>query len=131
MSDLTLQTRLLLALGAINASMAVAVSAAAAHLPAAQAMPMLATAATIQLVHGLGLVLIGTLALVLPRPHWMLRAGWLMAIGIALFSLNLYLRGFLDVQVFRALVPWGGTCLIASWLLLAVAVLVYRSERAR
>ena len=131
MSALNLQTRLLLALGAFNAAMAVAVSAAAAHLPAAQAMPMLATAATMQLVHGLGLVLIGTLALVLPRPHWMLRAGWLMATGIALFSLNLYLRGFLDVQVFRALVPWGGTCLIASWLLLAVAVLSCRSERAR
>jgi uncharacterized membrane protein YgdD (TMEM256/DUF423 family) len=40
-----------------------------------------------------------------------------------LFSVNLYLRAFADIQTFRALVPVGGGAFMAGWLALAIGVM--------
>ena len=51
-------------------------------------------------------------------------AGVLFTAGILLFSGLIYLRILGSVDSLRALVPWGGSCLIAGWLTVLVAGIV-------
>ena len=73
-------------------------------------------------MHALGLVLVGVL---LARRHngWLLASGWLMVAGLLLFCLNIDARILWGFDGARALVPWGGSAFIVSWLALAVGVL--------
>ena len=48
-----------------------------------------------------------------PSPWW-LASGWLMLVGMALFSFNIYARSLLGFDALRALVPWGGSAWIAA-----------------
>ncbi len=115
-------SRFFLILGALSAALSVVFSAAFAHLPAfANGIPaMVQTALSQQQFHALGLILVG-LALGGRGPsRWWLASGWLMALGMALFSFNIYARALLGFDAWRALVPWGGSAWIAAWLLLAV-----------
>ena len=118
-------SRIFLILGALSASLSVVFSAAFAHLPAfANGIPaMVQTALNQQQFHALGLILVG-LALGWRRPsRWWVASGWLMALGMALFSFNIYARALLGWDGLRVLVPWGGSAWIAAWLLLAVGAL--------
>ena len=115
-------SRIFLILGALCAGVSVVLSAAFAHLPAfANGIPvMVQTALNQQQFHALGLILVG-LALGWRRPsRWWVASGWLMVLGMALFSFNIYARSLLGWDGLRALVPWGGSAWIAAWLLLAV-----------
>jgi uncharacterized membrane protein YgdD (TMEM256/DUF423 family) len=47
-------------------------------------------------------------------------AGWLMLVGLLLFSFNLYARHVFGWDALRALVPWGGAAWILAWLVMAV-----------
>ena len=82
------------------------------------------TAVLYQLLHALGLVLVGTLA----RPAVTMPLRWsagLMGLGIACFSGSIYLataglpHWVLDVA------PAGGLSFMASWLMLALHALVH------
>jgi uncharacterized membrane protein YgdD (TMEM256/DUF423 family) len=118
-------SRIFLILGALCAGVSVVLSAAFAHLPAfANGIPvMVQTALNQQQFHALGLILVG-LALGWRRPsRWWVASGWLMALGMALFSFNIYARALLGWDGLRVLVPWGGSAWIAAWLLLAVGAL--------
>ena len=118
-------SRIFLILGALCAGVSVVLSAAFAHLPAfSNGIPvMVQTALNQQQFHALGLILVG-LALGWRRPsRWWVASGWLMALGMALFSFNIYARALLGFDAWRALVPWGGSAWIAAWLLLAVGAL--------
>jgi len=115
-------SRIFLILGALSAGLSVMLSAALAHWPAfANGIPAaVQTALNQQQFHALGLILVG-LALGWRGPsRWWVAAGWLMVLGMVLFSFNIYARALLDFDGLRALVPWGGSAWIASWLLLAV-----------
>ncbi|PUE30514.1 DUF423 domain-containing protein [Limnohabitans sp. Jir72] len=118
-------SRFFLILGALCASSSVVFSAAFAHLAAfANGIPaMVQTALNQQQFHALGLILVG-LALSGRGPsRWWRASGWLMVLGMALFSFNIYARALLGFDALRALVPWGGSAWIAAWLLLAVGAL--------
>ena len=122
MSSSRISSRIFLILGALSAGLSVALGAALAHWPAfANGIPaMVQTAMNLHQFHALGLILVG-LALGRRGPsRWWLAAGWLMALGMVLFSFNIYARALLGFEGFRALVPWGGSAWIASWLLLAL-----------
>ena len=114
--------RIFLILGALSAGLSVVLSAAFAHWPAfANGIPTAAqTALNQQQFHALGLILV-SLALGWRGPsRWWVAAGWLMVLGMGLFSFNIYARALLGWDGLRALVPWGGSAWIAAWLLLAV-----------
>jgi uncharacterized membrane protein YgdD (TMEM256/DUF423 family) len=115
-------SRIFLILGALSASLSVVFSAAFAHLPAfANGIPpMVQTALNQQQFHALGLILVGLALDGRGTSRWWLASGWLMALGMALFSFNIYARALLGWDGLRALVPWGGSAWIAAWLLLAV-----------
>lgn len=56
-------------------------------------------------------------------------AGVLFTIGVLLFSGLIYLRILGGVESLRAMVPWGGSCLIAGWLAVMVAGIVGMKPR--
>ena len=119
-----LSARWFLALGAISACTSVVFSAAFAHLPEfAEGLPTaVQTALSQQRFHSLGLLFTGLALRVCGASRWLQAAGWLMLVGLLLFSFNLYARHVLAWDALRALVPWGGAAWILAWLALAVGL---------
>ncbi len=116
-------SRVFMALGALLAALSVALSAAAAHVPALQeAGAALAAALQMQQLHALGLLLVG-LAHARRPSRWLAASGGLMCVGLLLFSLNIEARILWGWDAARALVPAGGSAFMLAWLLLAAGVL--------
>jgi len=120
----SLSARWFLALGAISACASVVFSAAFAHVPVfAGGVPAaVQTALSQQQFHSLGLLFTGFALRVCGVSRWLQAAGWLMLVGLVLFSFNLYARHVLGWDVLRSLVPWGGAAWILAWLLLAMGL---------
>ena len=116
--------RWFLVLGAISACTSVVFSAAFAHLPVfAGGVPTaVQTALSQQQFHSLGLLFTGLALRVCGASRWLQAAGWLMLVGLLLFSLNLYAHHVLSWDALRVLVPWGGAAWILAWLTLAVGL---------
>jgi uncharacterized membrane protein YgdD (TMEM256/DUF423 family) len=112
-------TKPLVAAGAINAAIAVAAGAFAAHglrsRLDARALEVFETGARYQMYHALAMVLCGVLA--------MTRPGWTFQAGIVLFSGSLYALALTDVKVLGAITPLGGLAFLAGWIWLAVSAL--------
>ena len=115
-------SRWFLCLGAVSACTSVVFSAAFAHLPvfAAGVPAAVQTALNQQQFHALGLLFVGLALRVCGASRWLQVAGWLMLVGLVLFSFNLYARHVWGWDTLRALVPWGGAAWIVSWLALAL-----------
>ena len=120
-----LSARWFLLLGAISACASVVFSAAFAHLPVfAGGVPTaVQTALSQQQFHSLGLLFTGLALRVCGASRWLRAAGWLMIVGLLLFSFNLYARHVFAWDGMRALVPWGGMAWILAWLSLAMGFL--------
>lgn len=119
--------KLFVAIGAVNAFLAVALGAFGAHLLKAKLAPEMfavwQTAVQYHLPHAVGLVVVGVLIHLLPGAgllHW---AGWLLAVGMLLFSGSLYLLALSGVRWLGAITPLGGVALLGGWAALAGAVL--------
>jgi uncharacterized membrane protein YgdD (TMEM256/DUF423 family) len=120
--------RWFLALGAVNAALAVALGAAAMHalratLAANDPAGWFQTALHYHQLHALGLMLVGLAATRFPACRWFAGAGWLLVVGIVLFSGNLYLRSVAGIHDLHAVTPYGGGAFILGWLLFAIGVL--------
>lgn len=76
------------------------------------------TAVLYQLLHGLGLLLLGMIARATALTWPLLWAGRLMALGVLLFSGSIYLSTAGFEHATRA-APTGGTALMVAWLLVA------------
>jgi uncharacterized membrane protein YgdD (TMEM256/DUF423 family) len=71
-------------------------------------------------VHGLGILLVSVLARTgILSASGEARAGWLMALGIVLFSGSLYALAISGVRILGAVTPFGGVAFIVGWILLA------------
>ena len=116
-------SRLFIALGALLAALSVALSAAAAHVPALQqGGAALAASLDQHQFHALGLVLVG--AVMHQRPNlWLVASGALMLAGMVFFCLNMDARVLWGWEAGRAWVPAGGTAFILAWLAFAVGAL--------
>jgi uncharacterized membrane protein YgdD (TMEM256/DUF423 family) len=112
----------LLAAGAINAAVAVAAGAFAAHGLRSRleprALEIFETGARYQMYHALGMILCAVVATSGAR-----NAGWLLQGGIAVFSGSLYALALTDIKVLGAITPLGGLAFIAGWIWLAVSAL--------
>lgn len=108
--------------GALFAALSVVLSAALAHLPQfASGVPsMVQSALSLQQFHALGLLLISLAIRLIGPTRWLVAAGALMLAGMLLFSMNIHARHLLGWDALRALVPWGGSCWIAAWCVLAL-----------
>lgn len=77
--------------------------------------------------HSLGLLLIGLVALHSGDTGLLRAAGWLMTIGVLLFSGSLYLLAVTGTRWLGAVTPLGGLAFIAAWCSLAAAVIRTRT----
>ena len=73
------------------------------------------TAVRYQMYHALGLLVVALLTNHLSATNWLIWAGWLMVVGIIIFSGSLYLLVFTDIGLFGAITPIGGVAFIAAW----------------
>jgi uncharacterized membrane protein YgdD (TMEM256/DUF423 family) len=110
-----------LLLGALSALTGVAMGAFGAHgLKTVISPEMLAvyqTGVTYQMYHALGLIGVAHTRHNSKLLHW---AGWLMFVGILLFSGSLYALALLNLNWLGMVTPFGGGCFLTAWLLIAV-----------
>lgn len=118
--------RLFLLFGAINAALAVLLGAFGAHALKNRLAPELLavyhTGNQYHFYHAFGLLLTGVLAMQWPASLPLRSAGWLMLLGIVLFSGSLYALALSGQRGLGAITPLGGLAFIVAWLLLAFAV---------
>ncbi|MEM7019295.1 MAG: DUF423 domain-containing protein, partial [Pseudomonadota bacterium] len=117
--------KLFILLGAINAFLAVGLGAFGAHgLKERLSEDMLAvyqTAVQYHMFHALGLILIGVISVEAIQAAYLKGAGWLLFVGIILFSGSLYCLSISGIRILGAITPFGGLCFLAGWLVLAWA----------
>ena len=106
------------ALGAINAALAVAAGAFAAHglkeRLEPRALEIFEVGARYHMYHALAMVLAGVLTV-----RGADTAGWIFQAGIVVFSGSLYALALTDVKVLGAITPIGGLAFLAGWVWLA------------
>lgn len=121
-----MQPALFIVLGGLLAALAVGLGAMGAHALKSELTPeqleTFHTAVHYQMMHAMGLVLIGLLNLH-NRSRWFDASGWAMLIGILFFSGFLYVWLATGRRVFVHVVPVGGTLFIIGWLLLMVGAI--------
>jgi uncharacterized membrane protein YgdD (TMEM256/DUF423 family) len=113
------QFRILVILAAVMGADGVILAAMAAHQPDAT---RLAAASSMLLFHAIAVLAAVALAerSVIHRAIG-IAAAWGFVIAAALFASDLTLRQYAGHSLFPLAAPTGGTLLIASWLVLAVA----------
>lgn len=111
-----------MAIGAVNALLAVAAGAYGAHgLTDIELQRIFETGVRYHMWHALGMVLAGVMIRLRgagqgARFAW---AAGAFAVGMVLFSLNLYILGATGDSPFRALAPIGGMAFMVGWGLFA------------
>ena len=114
-----------LKIGSLFALLGVALGAFGAHslkeVLSADRLATFETGVRYQMYHALALILVSLLSSHLQQPKLLRAAGWLLTIGILLFSGSIYLlacREVIGLENWRwlgPLTPIGGTCLIIAW----------------
>ena len=111
--------RTFLLLGSVFAFLAVALGAFGAHALkkslTADQLAIYQTGVQYQAIHALALLIVGILAIVLKEPGKLKIAGWLFAIGIAIFSGSLYALAISGEKWLGAITPLGGVCFLVGW----------------
>ncbi|MDD2723279.1 MAG: DUF423 domain-containing protein [Methylovulum sp.] len=114
-------------LGATCAFLGVACGAFGAHglktLISPELLAVYQTGVNYQMWHALGLLAIGLLRQQNPVSTLLVWSGWLMFVGILIFSGSLYLLAVLDEKALGMMTPFGGVCFLVAWLLLALSAL--------
>ncbi len=104
----------LVAVGAVNAAIAVAAGAFGAHALREKldprALEIFETAARYQMVHALALILCGIIA-----SKGAATAGWVLQAGIVLFSGSLYVLALTGLKGLGAITPLGGLAFLIGW----------------
>ena len=108
----------LIALGTINAALAVAAGAFGAHglkeRLDARSLEIFETAARYHMYHALAIVLCGVIA-----TKGATTAGWILQAGIVIFSGSLYALALTGVKGLGAITPIGGLAFLVGWAYLA------------
>jgi uncharacterized membrane protein YgdD (TMEM256/DUF423 family) len=121
--------KIFIILGAINAFLSVALGAFGAHGLEGKIEPKYLetwkTGVTYQMFHAVGLLVIGILLGKVPASSLLSSSGWLMFIGILLFSGSLYVLSVTRISVLGAITPFGGVSFLAAWVLLVIAAVKY------
>lgn len=123
---MTASTRWFLALGSVSALVAVVLGAFGAHAlktrVSADLMAVYQTGVLYHLVHSLGLLAVGLVAIQLPGSALVRAAGGSMLAGVILFSGSLYVLALTGTRAWGMITPFGGVAFILGWALLAYAV---------
>ena len=116
-------------IGAINAFLAVALGAFGAHGLEGRVeqkyLEIWKTGVTYQMFHATGLLIVGVLLGRLPANALLSWSGWMMLLGIILFSGSLYVMTLTKISILGAITPLGGLAFLAAWILIVVAAVKY------
>jgi len=116
-------------IGAINAFLAVALGAFGAHGLEGRVeqkyLEIWKTGVTYQMFHATGLLIVGVLLGRLPANALLSWSGWMMLMGIILFSGSLYVMTLTKISILGAITPLGGLSFLAAWILIVVAAVKY------
>ena len=119
--------RLFLILASLNGLFATGLGAFGSHALKGKlseyAISVFHTANQYHFYHTFGLALVGVLLMVRPELTLLRTSGWLMFVGMILFSGSLYILAVSGVKILGAVTPLGGLCFIVSWTLIAYALL--------
>jgi uncharacterized membrane protein YgdD (TMEM256/DUF423 family) len=111
-------------IGAICAALSVAFGAFGAHILERILEPKYletwGTGVTYQMLHAVGILIVGLLLSKLPGNPLLTWSGWLMVVGIILFSGSLYVLCLTKISVLGAITPIGGVSFIVAWILMVV-----------
>ncbi|TQR21110.1 DUF423 domain-containing protein [Psychrobacillus vulpis] len=117
--------------GAINGFLSVALGAFGAHALkerlSEKYLAIWETAVQYQMFHALALVAIGILmsSKLLGPVTSLNTAGYLMLVGIVLFSGSLYVLSLTGIGVLGAITPIGGVAFLVGWIMLIVAAMKF------
>lgn len=124
----------LLILGALLMASAVALGAFGAHglktKLSADMLQVYQTGVQYHVYHALGILLIGLVAGFYPHAPGVQWAGWLMLLGVLLFSGSLYVLALSGIRWLGAITPFGGLAFIVAWCLLAYTLYQQASQNA-
>ena len=116
----------ILATGSILMAFAVAFGAFGAHIVqdmlTADRFAVYQTGVEYHFYHALGLLIIGTLALIGKPNRWLTYSSYCMIAGILIFSGSLYILTLTDTGWLGVITPIGGFAFILGWIFLAVGV---------
>lgn len=119
--------------GAINGFLAVALGAFGAHALkerlSEKYLAIWETAVQYQMFHALALIAIGILmsSKLLGPVTSLNTAGYLMLVGIILFSGSLYVLSLTGIGILGAITPLGGVAFLIGWIMLIVAAAKFAS----
>ena len=119
--------KVFLILGGFNAVLVVLLGAFGAHalkarLPA-EMLAVFQTGIHYHLFHTLGLIAVGLVATQIPASAYLRWSGWLMLVGIILFSGSLYVLSVSGLRWLGMVTPFGGMSFIAAWVLFVIAIM--------
>ncbi|MEH7390116.1 DUF423 domain-containing protein [Bacillus sp. JJ1474] len=121
--------KLFIIIGALNAFLSVALGAFGAHglekVVEPKYLEIWKTGVQYQMFHATGLLVIGILLGKMPANALLSWLGWMMLIGIILFSGSLYVLSVTQISVLGAITPLGGVSFLAAWVLLIIAAVKY------
>lgn len=119
-------TKRFLILGGINAALVVMLGAFGAHglktKISAEMLAVYQTGVHYHLFHALGLLVVGLVATQIADSVWLKWSGWLMLVGIILFSGSLYVLSVSGLRWLGMVTPFGGVAFIAAWIVFVIAV---------
>jgi len=120
-------TKFFLFLGSVNMFLVVVLGAFGAHGLKERLSPeMMAayqTGIQYHFYHAAGLLIVGILSFFLQMSSLIRWSGFLMVVGIVIFSGTLYLLSVTGARWLGAITPVGGTAFVVAWFLLAMACL--------
>jgi uncharacterized membrane protein YgdD (TMEM256/DUF423 family) len=121
--------KLFILLGSLNAFIAVALGAFGAHglegKISERMLEVWKTGVTYHMFHALGLLVIAMLIGKFPNVASFTWAGWMMLIGIILFSGSLYALSTTGIKFFGPITPLGGLAFLIAWIFVAVGAIKY------
>lgn len=115
-----------LILGALNTFLCIALGAFGAHglkqILSADMLTVYHTGVQYHFYHAFGIIVIALLLLHFPKSRLMPVSGWLMLVGIVLFSFSLYALSVTGMRGLGMITPFGGVSFLTAWALLAYAI---------
>lgn len=115
-----------LMLGTINVLLCIALGAFGSHglkqILSPETMATYQTGVQYHFYHALGLILLGLIRFHMPSSRLIPISGWLMLMGILLFSINLYVMSLTGIRQLGMVAPFGGLSFMSAWIILTYAI---------
>lgn len=120
-------TKKFLVIGTILMALGIGIGAFGAHglkkLVSEEMLAVFHTGVEYQFYHALGIFVVAFIAHLKPEESYINTAGYLMLIGVLIFSFSLYFLVLFNIPLLGLLTPIGGVTMMLSWIVLLLGIL--------